>query len=61
MTDARQTELFADPAADIELGPGARVLKAFALAESRRLLAEIARIAAQAPFRRLTTPGGHVM
>ncbi len=61
MTDARQIGLFDDPAADIELGPGARVLKGFALAESRRLLTQIAKIAASAPFRRLTTPGGHTM
>lgn len=61
MTDARQTELFDDLAADVELGPGARVLKGFALAESRQLLAQIAAIAGQAPFRHLTTPGGHAM
>lgn len=61
MSDARQSDLFGDPAGDIELGPGARVFKGFALAESRRLLAEIARIAAEAPFRHLTTPGGHTM
>ena len=61
MTDARQIGLFDDPAADIELGPGARVLKGFAMAESRVLLAEIARISASAPFRHLVTPGGHTM
>lgn len=61
MTDARQGGLFDDPAADIELGPGARLLKGFALAESRNLLAQIAKIEADAPFRHLTTPGGHVM
>lgn len=61
MTDARQIGLFDDPAADVELGPGARVLKGFAMAESRVLLGEIARIAAAAPFRHLVTPGGHTM
>ena len=61
MTDARQIGLFDDPNADIELGPGARALKGFALAESRALLAEIARIEAAAPFRHLVTPGGHTM
>ncbi len=61
MTDARQIGLFDDPNADIDLGPGARVLKGFVLAESRLLLAEIAKIAAAAPFRHLMTPGGHIM
>ena len=61
MTDARQIGLFDDPNADIELGEGARVLKGFVLAESRALLAEIARIEAAAPFRHLVTPGGHTM
>ena len=61
MTDARQIGLFDDPNADIELGDGARVLKGFVLAESRALLAEIARIEAAAPFRHLVTPGGHTM
>ena len=61
MTDARQIWLFDDPNADIELGDGARVLKGFVLAESRALLAEIARIEAAAPFRHLVTPGGHTM
>ncbi len=61
MIDARQIGLFDDPNADIELGPGARVLKGFVLAESRVLLAEIAKISASAPFRHLVTPGGHTM
>ena len=61
MTDARQIGLFDDPNADVELGEGARVLKGFVLAESRALLAEIARIEAAAPFRHLVTPGGHIM
>lgn len=61
MTDARQIGLFDDPTADIALGEGARVLKGFVLAESRALLAEIARIEAAAPFRHLVTPGGHTM
>jgi alkylated DNA repair protein (DNA oxidative demethylase) len=61
VSDARQIGLFDDPAADIELGPGARVLKGFVLAESRALLAGIARIEAAAPFRHLVTPGGHMM
>jgi alkylated DNA repair protein (DNA oxidative demethylase) len=59
--DARQIGLFDDPNADIELGPSARVLTGFVLAESRVLLSEIARIEAAAPFRHLVTPGGHTM
>jgi alkylated DNA repair protein (DNA oxidative demethylase) len=61
VTDARQAGLFDDPSADIELGPGARVLKGFALAESRALLAQIDAIARDVPFRHLITPGGHTM
>lgn len=61
MSDPRQIGLFDDRGADIELGPGARVLKGFVLAESRMLLAHIARIEAAAPFRHLVTPGGHTM
>jgi len=61
VTDPRQIGLFDDPAADIELALGARVLKGFVMAESRAVLAEIARIEAAAPFRHLVTPGGHTM
>ena len=61
MSDPRQIGLFDDPTADVELGPGARVLKGFVMAESRVLLAEITRIEAAAPFRHLVTPGGHTM
>ncbi|TCT20061.1 DNA oxidative demethylase AlkB [Thermomonas haemolytica] len=40
------------------LGPQARVLHGFALQAAPALLHGIAQIAAQAPFRRLSTPGG---
>ncbi|HUZ72478.1 MAG TPA: DNA oxidative demethylase AlkB [Stellaceae bacterium] len=43
------------------LGPCAAVLRGFAADEAPALVAEIARIAALAPFRRMTTPRGHVM
>ena len=56
-------DLFADPASGrrTALGPQACVLHGFALADADALLAGIAAIAAQAPFRHLVTPGGHVM
>ncbi|MGH8492768.1 MAG: DNA oxidative demethylase AlkB [Moraxellaceae bacterium] len=43
------------------LGPGAMLLRSFATAESEALLAAVAAITAQAPFRHLITPGGHIM
>lgn len=56
-------DLFADPAPGqrMALGPQACVLHGFALAEADALLASIAAVAAQAPFRHLATPGGHTM
>jgi alkylated DNA repair protein (DNA oxidative demethylase) len=59
--DPRQTGLFDPPSRDRELGPGARVLGGFAEGEADALLARIAAIESAAPFRHLTTPGGHVM
>ena len=43
------------------LGPQAGLLHGFALPRAEALLAAIDDIAAQAPFRHLVTPGGHVM
>lgn len=56
-------DLFADPAPGqrTALGPQACVLHGHALADADALLAEIATIAAQAPFRHLLTPGGQRM
>lgn len=45
----------------IAIGPRAFVLTGFALSGSGELLAGIARIEAQAPFRRMVTPGGFTM
>lgn len=59
--DPRQTGLFDPPCRDLELAPGARVLGGFAQAEAPALLEAVAAIAAQAPFRHLTTPGGQSM
>lgn len=43
------------------LAPGALLLRGFARAAAPALLAEIAAIAQQAPFRHMVTPGGHRM
>lgn len=43
------------------LGEGAFVLRGFALPVAEALLAEIARLSAQSPFRHLVTPGGKSM
>jgi len=44
-----------------QLGPGAVVLRGFAVAEAKALWAEIRQIVAQAPFRHMQTPGGFRM
>jgi alkylated DNA repair protein (DNA oxidative demethylase) len=43
------------------LGPGAVVLRGFALSDADAMLAEIGRIVARAPFRHMHTPGGFRM
>jgi len=43
------------------LGPGATLLRGFALAESSEVLGAIAEVTRQAPFRHMTTPGGFRM
>ncbi|ONG50880.1 alpha-ketoglutarate-dependent dioxygenase AlkB [Pseudoroseomonas deserti] len=57
-----QPDLFAppSPARDI-LSPGALLLRGFALDAAPDLLAGIAAIEAQAPFRHMVTPGGFTM
>lgn len=48
--------------ADTEsLGPGAVLLRGFAKAATAELVTTVAAIAAAAPFRQMTTPGGYVM
>lgn len=56
-------DLFADPAPGQRtvLGPQACVLHGFAVADAEALLAGIAAVSVQAPFRHLVTPGGHTM
>jgi len=61
---AEQAELFdslASPAGvrtDVELAPGAWLLRAFAFDEAPALLATIERVAQAAPWRHMTTAGG---
>jgi DNA oxidative demethylase len=43
------------------IGDGAVVLRAFALPNGSELLGAVDRVSTTAPFRHLTTPGGHVM
>jgi len=50
-----------DDAARESLGPGAVLLRGFAAASAAELVAIVAEIAAAAPFRQMTTPGGYVM
>ena len=52
----------AAPSADPEpIGRQSVILRGFALPEVPRLLEALARLEAEAPFRHMTTPGGHTM
>ena len=55
------SDLFPEDRRRVALDPGAVLLGGFALTDDRLLLAEIATIAAAAPFRHLETPGGRRM
>jgi alkylated DNA repair protein (DNA oxidative demethylase) len=57
-------DLFASVLQDLSselLSPGAWLLRGFALETAHRLVADVARIAAQAPFRHMETKGGFRM
>lgn len=54
-------DLFPEDRRALVLDEGAKLLGGFVLAEAEALLAEIASIAAAAPFRHLVTPGGKSM
>lgn len=43
------------------MGPGATLLRGFAAAEAPALITSLGVVAAAAPFRRMTTPGGYAM
>ncbi len=50
-----------DDADSVGIAPGAVLLRGFAAAETAELVATVAAVAAAAPFRHMTTPGGYVM
>lgn len=57
-------ELFPDapmPIGEERLAPGAMVLRGFAAADSQGLLADVHRVASEAPFTHLVTPRGFTM
>ena len=54
-------ELFASEPRAVALAPGAVVLEAFALPAQAQLVDAVHRVAEQAPFRRMLTPGGRRM
>ena len=54
-------DLFADDRRSLTLNAGAMLLSGFALPDAGMLLAEIDKVAAAAPFRRMVTPGGWQM
>lgn len=56
-----QSDLFATENTAFALDPGATFLGGFAKDEAPALLAHVQAIAAQAPFRHMTTPGGRRM
>jgi len=47
-----------DGARDAGLGAGVALLQGFALPSAAALVADVRKIAAAAPFRQMTTPGG---
>ncbi len=55
------SELFPEPSTDLALDPGAVRLGGYALKLDRKLLSAIEMVAAEAPFRRMVTPGGFIM
>jgi alkylated DNA repair protein (DNA oxidative demethylase) len=64
VTDAGPTLDLLEPAegaGPVPLAPGAALMRGLALAEERALLAGLEDVAAAAPFRRMTTPGGFRM
>jgi alkylated DNA repair protein (DNA oxidative demethylase) len=53
--------LFADEARDVALAPGAMLLSAFARPWEGPLVTALQRVSELAPFRHMSTPGGHRM
>ena len=61
LSAAETLPLFSRDAAPVDLGPGAALLRGFALPYERALADAVAAVAASAPFRHLVTPGGFRM
>jgi alkylated DNA repair dioxygenase AlkB len=57
----RPLPLFAQEAAPVDWGPGAALLRGFALPYEHALAAGLQAVAASAPFRHMLTPGGFRM
>jgi alkylated DNA repair protein (DNA oxidative demethylase) len=53
--------LFADERGEVALAPGATLLSAFARPFEKELVEAVERLAQEAPFRHMETPGGHRM
>jgi alkylated DNA repair protein (DNA oxidative demethylase) len=54
-------DLFADEIRDVAIAPGAAVLTGFARPQERALIEAVHGVVAFAPFRHMSTPGGHRM
>jgi alkylated DNA repair protein (DNA oxidative demethylase) len=54
-------DLFADERRDVALAPGAMLLSGFARPSEESLVAALEAVVALAPFRHMSTPGGHRM
>jgi alkylated DNA repair protein (DNA oxidative demethylase) len=54
-------DLFTGLPARLAIGPGAVLLRGFALAHEQPIFAALEKVVAAAPFRRMTTPGGFQM
>ena len=59
--DLRPAQLELAPDERLELGPGAVVLRGFALPDDERLRSDVLAVSAAAPFRHMQTPGGFRM
>lgn len=54
-------DLFEPDRGDVALAPGAMILRGFAQPFEERLVAALGQVVERAPFRRMVTPGGHLM
>ena len=54
-------DLFEPDRGDVALAPGAMILRGFAQPFEERVVAALGQVVERAPFRRMVTPGGHLM